>query len=133
MTLRATTPVRRHPTLRGIPPRYQVFDRRKSPPQSVGRVFRAEDGDAVVIVVYDDVFREFLKREEPFASRRFDWVLDVAPDAPHDTRAETIVRPHPMPSPTRHGEDAAPLTLEEAVEAFRDREYYRVVRTSDPV
>ncbi|MDX1661618.1 MAG: hypothetical protein R3326_07490 [Gemmatimonadota bacterium] len=133
MTLHATTPVRRHPTLWGIPPRYQVFDRRKSPPQSVGRVFRAEDRDAVVVVVYDDVFREFLKREEPFASRHFDWVLDVAPDAPHDTRGAEIVRPNPMPSPTHRAEDAKLLTLEEAVDGLREPGFYRVVRTSDPV
>lgn len=132
MTLRATTPVRRHPTLAGIPPRYQVFDRRKSPPQTVGRLFRSKDRDALVIVVYDDMFREFLKREEPFAARHFDWVLDVAPDAAHDTRS-AVIRPHPMPSPTHHAEAAEPLTLEEAVEALRERDFYRVVRTSDPV
>lgn len=132
MTLRATSPVRRHPTLEGVPPRYQVFDRRKSPPQSVGRVFRADEDGPVVVVVYDDVFREFLKREEPFASKGFDWVLDVAPDAAHGTRAG-IVRPHPMPSPTRHEGDAEPLTLEAAVEGLKDRDFYRVVKTSDPV
>lgn len=132
MSLRATTSVRRHPTLEGAPPRYQVFDRRKSPPQSVARIYRDAERDAVVIVVYDDVFREFLKREEPFASRHFDWVLDVDPDAAHDTRA-AIIRPHPMPSPTHHSQDAEPLDFEEAVEALRDRDFYRVVRTSDPV
>lgn len=132
MTLRAITPVRQHPTLEGVPPRYQVFDRRKSPPQSVGRLFRAVDRDALVIVVYDDIFREFLKREEPFASRHFDWVLDVAPDAAHDTHG-AVIRPHPMPAPAHHAEDAELLGLEEAVEAFRERDFYRVVRTSDPV
>lgn len=132
MTLEATTPVRRHPTLEGVPPRFQVFDRRKSPPRSVGRVFRAAGEGPVVVVVYDDVFREFLKREEPFASTAFDWVLDVAPDAAHDTRA-SVIRPHPMPSPTSHQGEAEPLTLEAAVEGLGEREFYRVVRTSDPV
>lgn len=132
MTLRATSPVRRHPTLEGVPPRYEVFDRRKSPPQAVGRVHRAVEGGPVVVTVYDDVFREFLKREEPFASRAFEWVLDVDPDAAHDTRS-AIVRPHPMPTPTPRDEGADPLSLEEAVEGLAEPGFYRVVRTSDPL
>ena len=85
----------------------------------------------VLFEVYDDEFRETLKREPPFAERRFDWMLDVDPDAPHGTRGE-IVRPEPMPVPERHGGGAPALTLEAAVEALRGREDYRVIRTSDP-
>ena len=129
--LRAVTPMRRPPSLHGIPPRYQVFDRRKSPPMSVGRLYFDPRRDAVVIEVYDDPFREFLAREEPFAGTRFDWVLDVAPDAPGDTRA-SIIRPDPLPVPARH-EGAGALTLAEAVDALGGIAQYRVVKASDPV
>jgi len=132
MTPRTLTMVRRPPSLRGVPPRYQVFDRRMSPPMTVGRFYFDPERDAVVFEVYDDEFREFLKREPAFSARRFDWMLDVEPDAPHDPRV-AIVRPEPMPVPERHGEeDAVPLTLEEAVEELRGKEYYRVILTSDP-
>lgn len=125
--------LRRPPSREGVPPRYQVFDRRKSPPQTVGRFYFDPERESVVIEVYDDIFREFLKREEPFADRRFDWVLDVPPDAPHDTRV-AIVEPSPMPAPTRHGaEETEPLTLEEAVAGCHAPAFYRVIRTSDPV
>ena len=131
MSPRTLTMVRRPPSLRGVPPRYQVFDRRKSPPMTVSRFWFDPRLDGVVFEVYDDEFRETLKREPPFAERRFDWMLDVDPDAPHGTRGE-IVRPEPMPVPERHGGGAPALTLEAAVEALRGREDYRVIRTSDP-
>jgi hypothetical protein len=133
MTLRTVTAVRRPPSLRGVPPRYEVFDRRESPPMTVAFFYRdPARGDLVVFEVYDDLFREFLK-EPMFDGKRFFWTLDVDPDAPHDTR-RAIVRPHPMPAPILHGEKGdPPLTLEEAVEACRSRAYHRVVRTSDPV
>lgn len=129
MTPETTTPVRRPPSVRGVPPRYQIFDRRKSPPQTVGRFYADPARGTVVFDVYDDIFREFLKRT--FEGRRFDWVLDVEPDAPHDTRA-AIVRPHPLPPTTSRGE-GEPLALEEALEAVREPAFHRVVRTSDPV
>lgn len=133
MTPRTLTMVRRPPSLYGVPPRYQVFDRRKSPPMTVGRFYFDPELDAVVFEVYDDEFREFLKREPAFAERRFAWMLDVEPDAPHDPRA-AIMRPEPMPAPERHGGgDASLLGLEEAVAALREREDYRVIRTSDPL
>jgi len=131
MSPRTLTMVPRPPSLRGVPPRYQVFDRRKSPPMTVSRFWFDPRLDGVVFEVYDDEFRETLKREPPFAERRFDWMLDVDPDAPHGTRGE-IVRPEPMPVPERHGGGAPALTLEAAVEALRGREDYRVIRTSDP-
>lgn len=125
--------IRHPPSLRGVPPRYQVFDRGKSPPRTVGRMYFAPERRAVAVEVYDDLFREFLKREEPFASRRFDWLLDVPEDAPHDTRV-AVVEPSPMPELACHGaKDAPRLTLEEAVDALREASVYRVVRASDPV
>lgn len=99
---------------------------------SVGKFYFDPHRDAVVFEVYDDVFREFLKREEPFANRGFDWILDVDPDAPHDPRA-AIIHPEPMPSPTSRGAAADPLTLADVREGFQDFDFYRVVRTSDPV
>jgi hypothetical protein len=129
---RTLTMVRRPPSLRGVPPRYQVFDRRKNPPMTVSRFWFDPAPGMVVFEVYDDEFRELLKRDPAFADRRFDWMLDVEPDAPHDPRA-AIVRPEPMPAPERRGEESAPvLTLEETVEALRGRSDYRVIRTSDP-
>jgi hypothetical protein len=128
----ATGNLRHHPpSLRGVPPRYQIFDRSKHPPMTVGVFY--SDRDAVVFEVYEDEFREFLKREPALSGKRFDWMLDVAPDAPGDT-ISAIVRPKPMPVPERHGSENAPsLTLEEAVEVVRGNERYRVIRTSDPV
>lgn len=129
--LRPATLMRRPPSLRGVPPRFEVFDRRKSPPMSAGRLYFDPERRAVVIEVYDDVFREFLKREEPFASRHFDWMVDVDPDAPHDTRA-AIIRPDPLSSPACRGEGEK-LTLEDAVEALRIHDFLRVVKASDPL
>ncbi|MDX1623452.1 MAG: hypothetical protein R3199_05685 [Gemmatimonadota bacterium] len=127
------TQMRPPPSLRGVPPRYQVFDRRKSPPQSSGRFYRDPDRDAVVFEVYEDLFREFLKRSEALEGKHFDWIVDVDPDAPHGTRG-AIVRSHPMPAPACHDpESAETLTLEEALDAVRAEEFYRVVRASDPV
>lgn len=122
---------RRPSSLRGTPPRYQVFDRTKNPPRTVGTVYVDPDRRSVVIEVYDDGLREILKREEPFRSRDFDWILDVDVDAPHDTRA-AIIRVNPAAGPTDHpgGES---LALEDAVEGLSNVEGYRVVRTSDPV
>lgn len=134
MPLVPVTPVHRPVSLRGAPPRFQIFDRRKSPPMTVARFYRdPERDDLVVFEVYDDVFREFLKLEEPFRGRRFAWMLDVEPDAPHDPRA-AIIRPHPMPEPALHGANGDPaLTLEEAIAACRAPGFYRIVRASDPV
>lgn len=133
MTPETITQVRRPPSLFGVPPRYQIFDRRKSPHQSVGRVYRDPSRDAVVFEVYEDLFREFLKRSAALEGKHFDWVLDVDPDAAHDTRA-AIIRPHPLPAPTcRDPGSAEKLSLEEAVQAVREPEFYRVVRASDPV
>ncbi len=133
MTIRTVTPVHRPPSLRGVPPRYEVFDRRKSPPMAAGRLYcDPAFGDLVVIEVYDDDFREFLKGP-PFAGRRFFWALDVDPDAPHDPRT-AIIRPHPMPVPALHGGKSDPsLSLKDAVAGIAAREDYRVIRTSDPV
>ncbi len=132
MTLETFTQVRRPPGLRGVPPRYQVFDRRKDPPMTVSVFYFDPEEDGVVFEVYDDLFREFLKREPALARKRFDWMLDVAPGAPHGTHA-AIVEPHPMPVPADHGEAADPaLTLDEAVAATSALDYYRVIRTSDP-
>lgn len=131
--MRALTMVRRPPSRWGVPPRYQVFDRRKSPPMTVGRFYADPRWDGVVFEVYEDEFREFLKREPALAGKRFTWVLDVDPDAPGDT-ISAVVRPEPMPVPEPHGPPDAPkLTLEEALAALRGREGYRVIRTSDPV
>lgn len=132
MSVRMSTQVRRPPSLPGVVPRYQVFDRRKSPPMSVARFYFDPARDGVVFEVYDDEFREFLKQSPALEGRRFDWILDVDPDAPHDTR-RAVVRPHPMPLPADHGEPGdAPLTLEEAIRACSRVESFRVVRASDP-
>lgn len=133
MSLRTLTMVRRPPSRRGVPPRYQVFDRRKQPPMTVGVFYRDPKRETVVFEVYEDEFREFLKRDSDLARRRFDWTLDVDPDAPGDT-ISAIVRPAPMPVPARRGPvDASPLTLEEALEAVKKNDLYRVIRTSDPL
>lgn len=133
MPPRTLTMVRRPPSLRGIPPRYQVFDRRKRPPLTVAVFYRGLVGDAVVFEVYDDEFRELLKQDPALRGKRFEWMIDVAPDAPGDTITE-IVRPSPMPIPTRRGPaDAPALTLEEALAAVQRVEDYRVIRTSDPL
>jgi hypothetical protein len=133
MPPRTLTMVRRPPSLRGIPPRYQVFDRRKRPPMTVGTFYGDPREDTVVFEVYDDEFREFLKQDPALGGRRFDWMIDVAPDAPGDTITE-IVRPAPMPARTRRGSANAPhLTLEEALAAVQRVEDYRVIRTSDPL
>ena len=133
MKVRTVTPVQKTASLRGVPPRYQVFDRRISPHKSAARFYRDPAfGDLVVFEVYDDPFREFLK-EPTFDGKRFFWTLDVDPDASHDTR-HTIVRPHPMPAPALHGAKGdSLLTLDDALAACRSREIYRVVRTSDPL
>lgn len=133
MSLRTLTMVRRPPSRRGVPPRYQVFDRRNQPPMTVGVFYRDPKRETVVFEVYQDEFREFLKRDSELGGRRFDWLLDVDPDAPGDTISE-IVRPAPMPVAARRGPvDAPALTLEEAVEAVKRDENYRVIRTSDPL
>lgn len=133
MKIKTVTSVRRPVSLRGVLPRYQVFDRRLSPPMTVGRFYRDPAyGDLVVVEVYDDVFREFLK-EPAFDGRRFFWMLDVEPDARHDTR-RSIVRPDPVPEPILHGEKSDPLlSLDDLVALCRSRDYYRVIKTSDPV
>jgi hypothetical protein len=133
MSLRTTTMVRRPPARRGVPPRYQVFDRRKRPPVTVGVFYRSPDQDAVLFEVYEDEFREFLKRQPGLGGKRFEWMLDVDANAPGDT-ISAIVRPKPMPIPERHGgEDTAKLTLEDALEAVRAEPRYWVIRTSDPL
>lgn len=133
MSLRTLTMVRRPPSRRGVPPRYQVFNRRKQPPMTVGVFYRDPKRETVVFEVYEDGFREFLKRDSDLAGRRFDWILDVDPDAPGDT-ISAIVRPAPMPVAARRGPlDAPALTLEEALEAVKRDEDYRVIRTSDPL
>ena len=133
MSLRTLTMVRPPPSRRGVPPRYQVFDRRKQPPMTVGVFYRDPKRETVVFEVYEDEFREFLKRDSDLARRRFDWTLDVDPDAPGDT-ISAIVRPAPMPVPARRGPvDASALTLEEALEAVKKHDLYRVIRTSDPL
>jgi hypothetical protein len=110
-----------------------VFDRRKQPPMTVGMFYLDPGGDTVVFEVYDDEFREFLKQDPALGGKRFQWMIDVPPDAPGDTITE-IVRPAPMPVATRRGSANAPaLTLEEALAAARRVEGYRVIRTSDPV
>jgi hypothetical protein len=133
MSLRTTTMVRRPPSLRGVPPRYQVFDRRKSPPMTIGVFYRDPKRDAVVFEVYEDGFRALLERAEGLRGRRFYWMLDVPPGAPADTITEIVV-PHPMPTPERRGaEGDPPLTLDEALAVARSGESYRVIRTSDPL
>lgn len=132
MTVRMHTQLRQPSSPPGVPPRYQVFDRRKSPPMTVARFYYDPSQDGVVFEVYDDEFREFLKRAPGLEGKRFDWMLDVDPDAPHDTR-HAVVRPHPMPLPTGRGMPTdPPLTLEEAVEICSREEFFRVVRASDP-
>ena len=132
MQPRTQTMVRRPPSLRGVPPRYQVFDRRKRPPMTVARLYRDAEQDGVVFEVYEDDFRELLKGSL-FAGKRFSWMLDVDPDAAGDT-ISAVVRPEPMPvAETRGRPDAPKLTLEEALDALRGREGYRLIRTSDPL
>jgi hypothetical protein len=133
MPPRTLTMVRRPPSLRGIPPRYQVFDRRKRPPMTVGMFYRDSAGETVVFEVYDDEFRELLKDDPAFGGKRFAWMIDVAADAPGDTITE-IVRPAPMPAAVRRGPaDAPALTLDETLAAVERVGDYRVIRTSDPV
>ena len=134
MRLQTMPSVRRPPSLHGVPPRYQVFDRRKSPPMSVARIYRDPRYDGLVLFeVYSDPFREFLKNERAVRGKRFAWLIDVDPNAPHDTRA-AIVRPHPMPrAEIRGAPDDPPLELDAAVEACAAVGYHRVVRTSDPL
>lgn len=132
MTVRMSTQVKRPPSRPGVPPRYQVFDRRKSPPMTVGRFYVDPERGGVVFEVYDDEFREFLRQAPGLAGKRFDWMLDVPADAPHDTR-RAVVRPHPMPVVSPHGDPGAPpLTLEEAIRILEEPGSFRVVRTSDP-
>jgi hypothetical protein len=127
------TMVRRPPMLRGETPRFQVFDRRERPPMTVGRFYRDPDLDAVVFEVYEDRFREFLKRAPGLRGKRYAWQLDVGQDAPGDTISEIVV-PEPMPaSEIRGGGDGSHLTLPEAVDAIGSEPFYRVLRTSDPV
>src|SRR5687767_14390784 len=129
MTLRPVTAVRRPVSLRGIPPRYQVFDCRNSPHFSVARIYSDPQQDGLVVFeVYDDLFREFLKEEEAFRGKRFAWLIDVDPNATHDTR-DTIVRPHPLPELGFRGDEGGlALDLDAAVEACKAVDYYRVVR-----
>lgn len=99
---------------------------------TVGRFYFHPGQDGVVFEVYDDEFREFLKRAPGLAGKRFDWVLDVAPDAPHDTR-RSVVRPHPMPVPADHGGPGdPPLTLDDAIRVCEEAAGLRVVLASDP-
>ena len=133
MPPRTLTMVRRPPSLRGILPRYQVFDRRKSPPMTVATFYRDLQGDTVVFEVYDDEFRELLKQDPALSGKRFAWMIDVAADAPGDTITE-IVRPTPMPAAVRRGPaDTPALTIDEALAAVERVGDYRVIRTSDPV
>ena len=133
MQPRTVTMVRRPPSLRGLPPRYQVFDRRMQPPMTVARFYADTERDGVVFEVYEDEFRELLKRDPAFARKRFTWMLDVDPDSAGDT-ISAVVRPEPMPVPETRGDPEAPkLTLEEALAAFSGKERYRVIRTSDPL
>lgn len=91
------------------------------------------DQDAVVFEVYEDGFREYLKQAPGLRGKRFDWMLDVDPNAPDDTISEIVI-PGPMPAPEAHGGDGAPgLTLEEAIDAIKADSLYWVIRTSDPV
>jgi hypothetical protein len=100
---------------------------------TVGVFYRDPREDTVVFEVYDDDFREFLKQDPALGGRRFEWMIDVAPDAPGDTITE-IVRPSPMPGRTRRGSANAPaLTLEEALTAVQRVRRYRVILTSDPL
>ena len=100
---------------------------------TVGMFYRDPTGNTVVFEVYDDEFREFLKHDPALGGKRFEWMIDVPPDAPGDT-ITGIVRPAPMPAPTRRGTaNAPPLTLEEALAATKRVADYRVIRTSDPL
>ena len=133
MQAHTLTMVPRPPSLRGVPPRYQVFDRRMQPPITVARLYADAERDGVVFEVYQDDFRELLKREPALAGKRFTWLLDVDPDSPGDT-ISAVVRPEPMPVPeTRGAPDAPKLTLEEALEALGGRERYWIIQTSDPL
>ena len=133
MRPRTFTMVRRPPSLRGAPPRYQVFDRRKRPPMTVARFYADAERDGVIFEVYEDDFRELLKQEPALAGKRFTWLLDVDSDSPGDT-ISAVVRPEPIPVPETRGDPDAPmLTLEEALEALGGRERYRIIRTSDPL
>lgn len=133
MLPRTLTMVRRPPSLRGLPPRYQVFDRRTQPPMTVARFYADAERDGVVFEVYEDDFRELLKREPVLAGKRFTWLLDLDPDSPGDT-ISAVVHPEPMPVPETRGDlDAPKLTLEEALEALGGRERYRIIQTSDPL
>lgn len=121
------------PAVKGVPPRYQVFDRETKPPRSVSRFYFDPDEEGVVFEVYDDEFREFLKEERTFGGKRFDWEIDVAPDAPHDPRT-AIIRPDPVPEPADRGDaDSPPLTLEAARSAIEASDRYHVIQTSDPL
>lgn len=132
MTVRTPDQFRTPPSLHGVPPRYQVFDRRTVPPQTVARFYFEPGRESVVFEVYDDAFREFLKRAPSFVDRHFDWAIDVDPDAPPDPR-DAIVRPDPMPAlRCRGAKEDERLTLDKAVESCRAVEYYRVIETSDP-
>jgi len=133
MQPRTVTMVRRPPSLRGLPPRYQVFDRRMQPPMTVARFYADAEREGVLFEVYEDEFRELLKQDPAFAGKRFTWMLDVDPDSAGDT-ISAVVRPEPMPVPETRGDPEAPkLTLEEALAAFSGKERYRVIRTSDPL
>ena len=133
MIPRTQTMVRRPVMLRGEMPRYQVFDRRKSPPMTVSRFYLGSDRGAVVFEVYEDGFREFLKRTSGLRGKRFEWMLDVDPDSPTDTITEIVV-PEPMPEAAPHGDADAPLlTLAGAIEAIAAEPRYWVIPTSDPV
>lgn len=126
------TQVQPPPSLRGVVPRYQVFDRRRDPPMTVAMFYFDPAQDGVVFEVYDDPFREFLKGDPAFAGVRFDWMLDVPPDAPLDPRT-AIIEPDPMPFPADRGASGDPeLTLEAAVAACSALPHYRVIQTSDP-
>ena len=130
---RTLTMVRRPAMLRGEMPRYQVFDRRKNPPMTVSRFYVGSHAGVVVFEVYEDGFREFLKRAPGLAGKRFAWMLDVEPDAPTNTISGIVV-PDPMPQPEIHGDHGSPaLTLAEAVEATGAEPHYLVIPTSDPV
>lgn len=124
---------RKPPALRGVPPRYQVFDRRTDPPATVSVFYFDPEHDGVVFEVYDDDFREFLKRDSAFEGKCFDWVIDVDPNAPHDPRS-AIIHPDPMPEPSDRGtETDASLSLDQAVAATKTVDRYRVIQTSDPL
>ena len=98
---------------------------------TIGVFYRDPKRETVVFEVYQDDFREFLKQE--LDGRRFDWILDVDPDAPGDT-ISAIVRPAPMPIPARrrpHGRAGA--DARGSARGGEESEFYRVIRTSDPL